>query len=179
MLMWLFLPAGVSNAIPALVAKVFPYFNYPLDFGRTLKGKRILGDHKTVRGFLLGPLFAQGVYLWQKSYLVDNLPSFSWMGGSSLSLYLNLPIGFGFLIGFGALFGDAIRSFFKRRIGLPPGEPWFPFDQIDWVLGASVFASFFIVFDPKVFAEIILLGLVTHVVMRALSYFLRIEKRCI
>ena len=42
-------------------------------------------------------------------------------------------------ISFGALIGDIIESFFKRRIGKGRGEDWIPFDQIDFILGALFF----------------------------------------
>lgn len=31
--------------------------------------------------------------------------------------------------------GDAAKSFFKRRVHVPPGKPWVPFDQLDFVIG--------------------------------------------
>jgi CDP-2,3-bis-(O-geranylgeranyl)-sn-glycerol synthase len=39
------------------------------------------------------------------------------------------------MLGLGALLGDAIESFFKRRNNVPPGESWFPFDQTDYIIG--------------------------------------------
>ena len=42
----------------------------------------------------------------------------------------------GLLFGVGAMAGDCAKSFFKRRLGIPPGAPWVPFDQLDFVLGA-------------------------------------------
>jgi CDP-2,3-bis-(O-geranylgeranyl)-sn-glycerol synthase len=39
---------------------------------------------------------------------------------------------------FGALFGDIIESFFKRRLGKERGENWIPFDQLDFIVGALI-----------------------------------------
>jgi len=36
----------------------------------------------------------------------------------------------------GALLGDIVESFFKRRMGKERGEDWIPFDQLDFVVGA-------------------------------------------
>src|SRR4051812_27852644 len=44
-------------------------------------------------------------------------------------------------IGLGALSGDLVKSFAKRRRGILPGQAWIPFDQIDWLLGALAFAA--------------------------------------
>jgi len=41
---------------------------------------------------------------------------------------------------FGALIGDIIKSFFKRRIGKKRGQDWIPFDQIDFILGVLFFS---------------------------------------
>ena len=50
---------------------------------------------------------------------------------------------------FGALFGDIIESFFKRRIGKNRGENWIPFDQLDFIVGVLIFSfimAFFLQF---------------------------------
>lgn len=33
---------------------------------------------------------------------------------------------------------DSVKSFVKRRVGIAPGEPGIPFDQLDFVIGALV-----------------------------------------
>jgi CDP-2,3-bis-(O-geranylgeranyl)-sn-glycerol synthase len=42
-------------------------------------------------------------------------------------------------MGAGALIGDALESFFKRRAHVKPGHSWFPFDQLDYIVGGLVF----------------------------------------
>jgi CDP-2,3-bis-(O-geranylgeranyl)-sn-glycerol synthase len=37
--------------------------------------------------------------------------------------------------------GDAVKSFFKRRVGVPPGGRWIPADEIDFIIGAMVLGS--------------------------------------
>ena len=41
---------------------------------------------------------------------------------------------------FGALLGDIVESFFKRRVGRKRGENWIPFDQLDFILGVLFFS---------------------------------------
>lgn len=53
--------------------------------------------------------------------------------------------------------GDAVKSFFKRQRDMPPGSSWFPFDQLDFVIGALVFAS--VIELPTIFGIIVLLVL--------------------
>jgi len=45
------------------------------------------------------------------------------------------------LFGLGAIAGDLVKSFFKRRLKIAEGRPWIPFDQIDLVLGALICVS--------------------------------------
>jgi len=49
------------------------------------------------------------------------------------------PLLPGFLMALGALVGDSVKSFFKRRVDIAPGESWLFFDQLDFFLGASLF----------------------------------------
>jgi CDP-2,3-bis-(O-geranylgeranyl)-sn-glycerol synthase len=51
---------------------------------------------------------------------------------------LMIPILFSLC--FGALLGDIVESFFKRRIGRDRGQDWIPFDQLDFIVGALVFS---------------------------------------
>src|SRR6185312_2869782 len=122
--LWFFLPAGIANMMPVFAAKIFPKWNQPLDFGKSFGKKRIFGDHKTVRGIVVGIL--SGILiailqyiLYNNTTLVGSFVSFDYMQGN--------PIVFGFLLSFGALLGDSIKSFFKRRVGVASGKTWFPF----------------------------------------------------
>jgi CDP-2,3-bis-(O-geranylgeranyl)-sn-glycerol synthase len=47
-------------------------------------------------------------------------------------------LGLGLRFGVGAMAGDSVKSLIKRRVGVAPGRPWIPFDQLDFVLGALV-----------------------------------------
>ncbi len=130
---WFLLPAYISNMTPPLIGNLIgTKWNWPADFGLTLKGKRILGSHKTIRGFVGGTALAiLAGYLqtgWSSSQLITNIAliDYSAVNGALL----------GGLLGFGALLGDSVKSFFKRRVGIKPGGRWIPFDQIDFVIGS-------------------------------------------
>lgn len=112
-----FVPAYVANMAPVFVRHL-PLLDYPLDFGLKLRGSRVLGANKTVRGLLFGTIMG-GVTGWI-------LQAFS------------LPITWkiGLLLGFAALVGDAVKSFFKRRLSIRPGATWIPFDQLDFLVFA-------------------------------------------
>jgi CDP-diglyceride synthetase len=59
---------------------------------------------------------------------------------SLLCALFNFPWAFAILTPIGALIGDLIAAFFKRRLNLAPGALFPIVDQIDFVVGAIVFA---------------------------------------
>ena len=132
--LWLMLPAYLSNMLPVFVGG-----GPPIDLGRHWKdGKRLLGDGKTWRGLLLAPLLAAGLtYFLQLAgrsggWWGDNFPDW----GPDPWWFL-----LAYAMGLGALVGDAFESFVKRRTGRDRGEKWFPWDQLDFILGALLFAA--------------------------------------
>ena len=131
--------------LPAYFASISPVWfklrgKTPLDFGRTFRGKPIFGPSKTLKGFVGGALCG------------------SLLGGLQ-QLVFGKPEGFllGVLLGFGAMTGDCVKSFFKRQRGIPSGKSWFPFDQLDFVVGALIFSA--VVETPTLVGVIIILVL--------------------
>lgn len=131
-----FLPAGLANVVPPLLVRIphLKNWNTPLDFGASWRGKRVFGDNKTWRGLVIGTFV--GALTGALIYLV--YPSFI----NEIEIVPTLPLldmlVIGALLGFGALAGDAIESFFKRRANVAPGKTWFPFDQTDYIIGGLV-----------------------------------------
>jgi CDP-2,3-bis-(O-geranylgeranyl)-sn-glycerol synthase len=112
-------PAYCANAAPVIFGG-----GLPIDAGRTfVDGKPIFGSHKTVRGFLAGLIIGT---------LVGFAGQFVLSGEQSAFL--------GFVLSLGALVGDLVDSFIKRRLGIGPGSPVPLADQLDFVLGALVFS---------------------------------------
>lgn len=127
----IFLPAGIANMTPLLANKVpgLNKWNTPMDFGKSWRGVRIFGDHKTWRGFVTG------VFMGTVSGIIITGLLFP-VGHSSHNTIMWAL--FGFALSAGALLGDAVKSFFKRRSGVPSGKSWFPFDQLDYIVGALI-----------------------------------------
>ena len=145
---WFFLPAAAANMAPIIAARLplLKRFNLPLDFGSSWRAVRLFGDHKTWRGLIVGVLVSSAT-LWLEYRLASHLPYFP-LGYKDFGVPTLLPIWLlGPLLGFGALAGDAVKSFFKRRQGMAPGESWFLIDQIDSLLGA-MFTSLFVIILP-------------------------------
>jgi len=80
-------------------------------------------------------------------------------------------------LGFGALFGDTAKSFFKRQKGIQPGRSWFPFDQVDYIVGGVAFSLLYIRLS---FVEYILLFIVwflMHPLTTFVGYLLRLRRK--
>lgn len=165
---WIFLPAGFANMAPVIFNRL-PFLNYPLDFNFSFHGKPILGINKTWRGLVVGIIFAIIITYFQKAFYLET-KFLSAIDYSQINVLL-----FGFLSGFGALFGDALKSFFKRRLNIAPGANWPPFDQLDWIIGTNFFLSLYIFLDPKyVFTSLIILAPL-HPVMNWVGFKLRLK----
>lgn len=171
--LWYILPAGLANMMPVFVRKRVKFLDVPIDFGATYKGKPIFGPHKTWRGLIFG-IFASVAVISLQAILYFKFETFQ-----KISLVKFEEINFillGFLFGFGALFGDLIKSFFKRRIDVKPGAKFFPWDQIDFIIGALVFSS--IVFQPQwqVYLFLILIIPCFHILLNHIGYWIGVQK---
>lgn len=170
--LYLFLPALLANMTPVLVKNIFKSLAKPVDFGKTFRGKRILGEHKTFRGLICGIIV--GILIVGLQKMLYSYPSFQWLSAIN---YEQINFVFlGFLFGFGALFGDMVKSFFKRQFNINPGKPFIPFDQIDFLVGAIIFIQF--VYSPSWQMIIILLviGMLLHFLTNIIGYLLKINK---
>jgi CDP-2,3-bis-(O-geranylgeranyl)-sn-glycerol synthase len=131
--LWLFLPAMLPNSAAVIFGG-----GTPVDFGKSWKGRRILGDGKTWRGLIGGGLcgVALGLLLIGIASIWD--PGSYWGYGPFWS-----NVGILFCLSFGALFGDMLGSFLKRRLGIERGEKFPVMDQYDFVIGAFLITSIF------------------------------------
>lgn len=174
--LWFFLPAGLANGSPVVVNKI-PFVNQfktPLDFGKTYKGKRIFGQNKTWRGLIGGVITASLTLLIQvwlfntSSWLQNNIILIDY---SSVSLWL------GPLLGAGALLGDAVESFFKRQLNVASGEPWFPFDQIDYIIGGILLSSLVTTLPGYVNVTILLVWFGMHLIWSYIGFLLGLKDK--
>lgn len=173
--LWFFLPAGVANVMPVIIAKapLMSGWKTPVDLGRSFRGKPILGPHKTIRGLVVGTLVGTGVFLLQ----VQAYENHAWAREVSNSLnYSDLSLWLGILLSFGALFGDMVKSFFKRQLGVISGKSWFPFDQLDYIAGGLLFGSLAVVLELKQYLIIIIVWFVMHLFSSYIGYLTKLKK---
>ncbi len=121
------LPAYIPNPVAAAVGG-----GRPVDGGMVWRdGRRVLGDGKTIRGFAGGVLCGCLVGIIQ--IWLHDIPAFSFLPELRI-----IPV---FLLATGALLGDMVKSFFKRRAGIERGGEWLLADQYDFVLGAWILTA--------------------------------------
>ena len=159
---YFFLPVYFANMAPVLFAKV-NILAIPIN-------KKYFGTHKTWRGIIVATIIGQLVYLIQ--YQIYSPKMAYW----SLIDYHHFPLYYGALLGFGAIMGDLIKSYYKRKEGIKEGKSWLPWDQLDFVIGAIVFS--FLIYVPTISIVIILLLIspVLHVSANYLGYLMKIKK---
>jgi CDP-2,3-bis-(O-geranylgeranyl)-sn-glycerol synthase len=135
----------IAYAVPMYIANASPIILHgkkPLDFGKSFFGKRFLGDGKTILGTLIGILFGTlAGFLFALFY-------------NNIFILIPNYLLLSFLLAFGAITGDIIESFLKRRFGFKSGQKCFLFDQIDFILGGLLFSL--IILFPRIEIIIIL-----------------------
>ena len=92
----------------------------------------------------------------------------------------------GFLGGLALMLAELPNSFFKRQLGIHPGDTHrrpilrmlcLLFDRVDSVIGALLAFSFFLPMFPSTWFWTLLLGSGTHAIFSYLLYALRIKAR--
>ena len=161
---WLMLPAYLPNSCAALFGG-----GVPLDLGQTFQdGRRTLGDGKTVRGTVAGTVC--GILFGLLQNLIApmvGLPTF----GAGLE---QLPILFG--LSAGAMAGDIVAAFFKRRLGLKRGAPLFVIDQLDFVIGSWLLTMliaphwFWQNFNPTIIIIVLIITPILHRLTNIIGY---------
>lgn len=165
------LPAYFGNMAPVLAGGVLKKLAHPIDFNKTFRGKPIFGTHKTFRGLIMASLFGIIIFALQK--LLYQFPFFQKI---SLIDYSNYTLLVGFLLGFGAIIGDLVKSFFKRQFNHKAGTPWIPFDQTDYVVGALLFVSIIYIPSWQAILVIFIASFLLHIIANHLAYYLKIRK---
>ena len=167
---WIVIPAYAANGL-APFAKFTS--RTPIDKGKTWRdGRPIFGAGKTWEGSIIGVVMA--VFIASFMGL-----AFYFLPWDLSPIPLDIaPMGpvLGFMLGLGAITGDIAKSFFKRRIGFQRGRSFPVVDQLDFILGAFLFAS---VVAPVKISWVILLAIVTplfHLSANYMAYLAGVKK---
>ncbi len=166
---WAMLPAYVPNNAAVLAGG-----GRPIDGGRTWGGKRVLGDGKTWRGTAAGII--AGLAL--AGLLSAAAGDVSQLLGVDLPEF-TVPAALG--LAAGAMLGDILASFLKRRTGRERGAMFPGLDQLDFVavslpLTALLATEWFqTVFTWEVILVVVVLTPLLHVGTNAIGYALGLK----
>ncbi|MCW4006924.1 MAG: CDP-2,3-bis-(O-geranylgeranyl)-sn-glycerol synthase [Candidatus Bathyarchaeota archaeon] len=146
-------PAYCANAAPVLGGG-----GKPMDFGKNFfDGNRVFGANKTFRGFFVGLTLGTAI-------------------GIVECLLFGYPWLFSVLTPLGALLGDLTGAFLKRRLGIAPGGLLPIVDQIDFVVGALVFALPVMTINVELALTVLLLTPPIHLATNFVAYKLKLKK---
>jgi len=168
----LILPIFTAGVLHMLAVKkdIFPGTKIPICCS-------LLGRNKTVRGMILMPIFT--VFGTLLLYLINTF----------LPLSMRLALGYrqavllGILLGISYVLFELPNSFFKRRLGVPPGKSPDRFkiifrllDRLDSTFGCLLVFYFFLGVEPATLGVLLVMGIIIHAATTNVLYLMRIRE---
>jgi hypothetical protein len=181
--LWLALPVILAGATHVFVIRrdLWPGLaRLPLDGGTTFRGRRVLGDHKTVRGAVV-MAGATVAFAGAQAVLAACSPTVRTLAFDHGTHWLP----WGLLLGTGYVVGELPNSFVKRQLDVGPGAAapgvlaplfWLA-DQVDSLLGVLSFMAVAWVPPVAVAAMLTALTLVVHPAMALVMVALGLKRR--
>lgn len=175
--------AGVAQVI-WLKSKCLRRCATPIDGGKTFRGRRLFGENKTWRGFMVMTP-AAGLAFWGLASAIQanhGSPEEAGLWDLSPSMYALL----GLWCGFGFMAGELPNSFLKRQLGIKPGEMaggpisrWalFILDRCDSILGLLLALSIFVPTSWEIWVGMLLIGAGIHWLFNVVLYLMRVKSR--
>ena len=161
--LWLIWPAYCANAFPVVMKG-----KTSLDFNKNLGKERLLGKSKTIEGTIGGIVIGILIGLLQ-TQIHPFFPERLGLMQFTLPLIIALSVG--------ALFGDIIGSFIKRRLSIQPGKKTVPLDQLDFLVFALIFAGIFASIDILIIVILILLTPPIHLITNIIGHSAKLKRR--
>jgi CDP-archaeol synthase len=182
--LWLALPVVLGGLTHVLVirAGLLARLALPLDGGLTLRGRRLFGDNKTVRGALVMIAATAGWTALQWLLHLSGAVPWSWhpIDPAQVSLWQVGP-----LMGAGYILGELPNSTAKRQLDIAPGAaPGGALRAVFWVVDqvdsfAGVVALLCLVWRPPlaVVAWLFAICLVIHPAVAGIMVLLGLKSR--
>jgi CDP-2,3-bis-(O-geranylgeranyl)-sn-glycerol synthase len=155
-------------------------FSRPLDAGATFRGRRVLGEHKTLRGFIVMVPAAALSFVALAAAIGDPARAGLW------PLTLAGYAGLGACAGLGFMAGELPNSFLKRQLGIRPGErppgpvaaaAQFVADRIDSGLGMLLTVSAIVTTPAVTWLLVLAIGPSIHWAFSVLMFQLGLKAR--
>jgi CDP-2,3-bis-(O-geranylgeranyl)-sn-glycerol synthase len=153
-------------------------FAFPIDGGLRLRGRRVFGANKTLRGFVVMVPAAAA--------------AFALLGGAApaqLGLWDFRPLGFaglGAIAGLGFMAGELPNSFVKRQLDIPPGSAprtpagallQFGVDRLDSGIGMLAAISLLVPVPWQTWSVVLLIGPAIHWGFSAVLFHMGLKPR--
>lgn len=157
-------------------------FALPLDGGRTFRGRRIFGDNKTLRGFLVMVPAAGAAFV-----LLARLTEGT--AGTAHGLWPLAPSGYwwlGVVAGIGFMAGELPNSFVKRQLGIAPGQAppagvarfvCFLADRVDSIVGMLTAVSLAVPLSVRTWGVVLVIGPTIHYLFSHLLFVVGVKAR--
>jgi CDP-archaeol synthase len=169
---WLILPIVIAGVLHMLAVRwnIFPALRIPIS-------TRIFGENKTLRGFILMPIFCSiGVFFSHAIQISMGYSSIFFTNGAA-------NLGLGLLLGLGYCLGELPNSWYKRRLGIPPGQSLpghrvvsLITDHMDSLIGCLFVYGYFLVLTVMSCVFIIILGPLIHILINLGLYAVGVRK---
>jgi len=155
-------------------------FRQPIDGGLTFRGRRVFGDNKTVRGFVVMVPATAAAFATLAIFAGDP---------AALGLWPLSIVGYlvtGAVAGLGFMAGELPNSFLKRQLGIGPGEAagtpvaaavHFALDRLDSGVGMLLALSVLVRVSWLTVATVLTLGPVIHWSFSMLMFRLGVKAR--
>jgi hypothetical protein len=162
-----FVLAGLLQSL-WLRSRISHVLAIPLDGGRTFRGRPILGENKTLRGFVI--MIPAAALAFLAVAIVVSLSR----GVPPATLWQLTPAGYAALgawAGFGFMAGELPNSFVKRRLDILPGQApastlttaiCFTIDRTDSILGMLVAVTVAVPTPWMTWVLVLVLGPLIH-----------------
>ena len=155
----------------------------PVDGGARFRGKRVFGDNKTVRGFVvMVPAAAASFALFHAvvSHVAPQVAADVWRLDTAGYAALGAWAGLGFML------GELPNSFVKRQFDIAPGMAppsragmavVFVVDRVDSIIGMLIAISLVVPTPWMTWAYVLLIGPGIHLAFSALLYRIGVKAR--
>ena len=152
-------PMYCANATPILM-----HGAKPLDFEKRFRGKRVLGNGKTILGTLagiIGGTIAGTIFMFVFPFVLQLIPNY---------------FALAFALAVGAIMGDTVKSFFKRRLGFERGQKWLIADQLDFVIGGFLISLIIRAPEWQIVVTLLVVTAFIHLATNFAAYKLGLKK---
>jgi CDP-2,3-bis-(O-geranylgeranyl)-sn-glycerol synthase len=157
----------------------------PVDGGLTVRGRRLFGPNKMLRGFVAMPL-AGGLFFALFGASREALPV--WLADGLWRMPTPQYAVFGAACGLAFMLAELPNSFVKRQLGVAPGLPpasprlravFFVVDRCDSVLGVLIVASLLVPLPAATWGWVLLLGPCVHAIFSVALHRLGVKARAL